>query len=294
MSKGGGQSSAPAKTTTVADVPKRFRPFFDRLVREAESQFETNQQAQVPELGVAPFDPASVAAQNQILQLAGGPISDFSNLLLGTSAQNLTDFLDPNSAVVQNAASAAVNPAIRAFQEQVLPSLERGSVLTGNVGSSRAGVAQGLASDALARNVLDTSAQVTNQAFQTGLDQMVRTLALGPQTLQTALAGPLATAGVGEQRQEQAQRELDTGTAQQIAEQEQGNVALSNFANILFGLPGGSSTVTQTAAQGGGGGIQSAIGLGLQGASLAGRLFPAVSWATPVGAGLGILAGLLG
>lgn len=284
----------PAVSHTTTGPPQEFIPHFEALFNQARSQFDTARQGTAPAYQIAPFDPNQVAGQNQILSMAQGPVNDYVNQLLQSSGTILTDYLTPDNPVVQNAVQAAINPAIRAFNEQVMPGLQGEALLTGNVGSSRQGIAQGNAADALQRNILDTSASVTNQAYQTGLDTLISAMAMAPQIANTALLPGMAQAAVGEQRQEQAQRVADVNRANQFKDLDYQNTALANYANILFGSPYSESSATQSAATGGGSKFGSILGLGMQGASLAGTLFGGATWASPIGAGLGILGGLLG
>ena len=290
----GGKKEKPAVSTTQTDALPRYQEYFNELAKGAQSEFQRASSSPGPNFAgaVAGFDPSQVSGQNRLLGLSAGPLEQFMQTMLGTAGTNLTDFLRPDNPTVQNAVQAALDPVVRTFQQSVLPGLRGEAVLTGNVGSSRQGVAEGLATDALTQNLLNTSAGITNQAFQTGLDQMIRTLALSPQLASASTLPGLIETGVGEQRQQQAQRELEGELAGEVFQEQRGATALSNYANILASLPGGVSTGTQVAARGGSGGAGSAIGLGLQGYKLGTSLFPGLAAAGPVGAGLGILASL--
>jgi hypothetical protein len=292
---GGGEAEPAVTTQTTRPLPE-YQQYFDELARGAQTAYKKQRKGPSPDIasGVAPFDPLQLKGQEGVLSAAGGPLQNFSNALLNAGTMSMTDFLRPDNPMVQNAIDAALNPMARQFTETVLPALEGEAVLSRNVGGSRQGVAEGLAADTLSRNMGEVAAGMSNEAYQAGLDQMMKAMALAPQTAQTGIFPQLAVSAVGEQRQQQDERERGGELAQDVFDYNKRSVALSNYANILSQLPGGVSQGVQQAAEGGGGGVGSAIGLGMQGFSLGSKLFPAMAAAGPVGAGIGIIAGLLG
>jgi len=286
---GGGRKEKPAVTSVVDRPLPEWMPYYEELARGAQQAYRENLNARLPNQLVAGFDPLQVQAQNELAGPAAGAIRNYADLLFGTNRELIPQLLDPNSELVQGAISAAVDPIFRKVSTELLPAVRGSAMLTGNVGSSRQGVAEGLIGEASMREAGNIGARMANDAYQRGLQAYLRILGLAPETAKMAAVPGLIESGVGQQRQQQAQAELEAKNAQETFSQDARDIALANYANILFGLPGGMSQTTAMAARGGGGGLQSAIGLGLQGA----RLGSVLGVGSAVGGGVGLLAGLL-
>lgn len=67
------------------------------------------------------------------------------------------------------ALQAAFQPVVQDFMTQILPGIRGQAVTTNNVGSSRQGIAEGMATDALSRNLLNAGAQAAYQFNQAGM-----------------------------------------------------------------------------------------------------------------------------
>lgn len=165
----------------------------------------------------------------------------------------------PGNPVVQDAISAALQPIQENFERNVLPSINSGAVEAGQVGSSRQGVAQGLAINDLTQNQLNTSRRMMGDFMSQGMDLFSNTLQQQPQLAQLETAPANIVAGIGDQ-----QRALEQGQINADLQRAQFNEnarmrELERFNNILSGSPGGTSS----RSGGGGDPLMQGLGAGL-------------------------------
>ena len=260
-----GGGSQPSTSTTTINNPGQQKlidlgiPFLQ--------QFAANP-PNLPSGGtVAPFDPAQTAGQEQVLGAAapGGSQQTLANTaagganFLGSGAA-----LDPSTnPALQATIDAATKPIQQNLTESTLPAIRSGATGTGQFGGTRQGIAEGLASGRASQAIGATGAGIANQGYQSGLDAMVKNLALIPQTQQAQLAPGLATSGVGDVRQAMSQQLLGE---QNLYEQYPQLLPLllgQSFIGTGAAIPSQGSTTTGTSS-GGNTGLQAA-GLGIQG-----------------------------
>lgn len=80
---------------------------------------------------------------------------------------------DPaNNAYVGNAINSAIRPVTQNFNEQVMPAIRQGAQAAGQMGSSRQGIAEGIAARGYQDTVGDISSNMMNQAYNQGLSAM--------------------------------------------------------------------------------------------------------------------------
>lgn len=119
----------------------------------------------------------------QISQLLSG-VTGQNTQMPGTAAPQIgAGGLDLTSSLQQSLQGGALNPYLgqiadaatrestRQFQTQIMPSINSGAAATGNVGSSRQGVAQGLAAQGLQQQQGDVLAQLYGNAFNQGAQE---------------------------------------------------------------------------------------------------------------------------
>lgn len=159
----------------------------------------------------------NIAAPGQAERIAGvdpitGQSVDVAETLAGLGAT------DPTAAIQQMLTGQAnldtLNPVVenaltrmgQSFSEQFMPQLRSGALSSGQYGSSRQGIAEGLAGDRLAQAMGDVSAGMHNQAYQQA------------QQLMGQAAGQMSNLGVASAQQ---------NAARQLAADQQ------NAANLL-------------------------------------------------------------
>lgn len=240
---------------------------------------------------IAGFDPSQVTGQNMALSGAGT-----QNALAqgGANASNfwMSDgvWRPENNPALQGTIDAATRPIMETLTRSTLPAIRGEAERTGNFGSSRQGIAEGLASQGASQAVGDTAARVANANYQTNVEAQLRALNLLPQTQAAQTAGAQTTSAVGDVRQALAQALLGEQVAgfnyDQIAPYLQSREVLS----FLQGIPGGSVTSTgnSQASTPQRNPFSSALGGAASGAALGSMFGP---WGTGIGAlGGGLLS----
>lgn len=252
-------------------------------------EFLANPPKLFPDRTVQPFTPLEIGAQQSALQAAGAITPninqsiDFSTFLQGPSLNPATN------PALQAATDAAIRPLTQQFEQSIIPSIGNAAELAGQRGSSRQGVAEGIASQSLLQQIGDTSATFQNEAFQSSLDAAVKALIFSPQTLGQAFLPSQITGSIGE-----AQRGLQTAQVGEsadrfLAEQIIPFAAAQDVASLAFGFPGGGGTSTSAINQPGG---TSPLSGALGGALLGSQVGPAFGAGADTSTLLGALAGL--
>lgn len=109
----------------------------------------------------------------------------------------------------QSAVSAATRPVMQNLTENILPSIGAGAQQAGQVGSSRQGIAEGLAMRGAVDKMGDITSQMGNQAYMQGLDTRMGALGMAPQMQNLGFGGANALRQIG--AEEQALRQADIG-----------------------------------------------------------------------------------
>lgn len=229
-------------------------------------------------------------AQNSVRNMVGANGAGFTDSVLGANKFLLNDVLFPGSnPALQGTIDAAINPVQDRLMRNILPSLRSGYTSSDNVGSTRQGIAEGIAVGDFSRNAMDATSTIANNAYNTGLDAMVKTLGLAPATFNAALAPQMALSGVGAQIDNQNQAEINGQITKGMFDTFGPLSYLGNLTNIAGGVPtAGTSTVgTAPAAQGPGFGSKL-----LGGASAGAGLASILGMSSPWGAGIGAILSL--
>lgn len=185
----------------------------------------------------------------QILQAIGGAAGQVKpqiNQTLQQGAQQTApglgfltsgDVLSPGSnPALQGAIEAASRPVVENFQRNVLPSITQEGIASGGYGGTRQGIAEGIAGQALNRQVGDIASTLSNQNYQSGLQAMLGGLntsvaqtgqqvsgQLGAQGAQNQLLGQLISGNLGGQQAAQGwlgQQQAGLGGAQSLLGQQ--------------------------------------------------------------------------
>ena len=105
----------------------------------------------------------------------GANYNDLFNQAMGGNAmQNAIDYATANRGALVD---AALRDSTRQLTEQTLPGINRAASATGNVNSSRAGIADALATRAYGDRAADVSADITNTLMNQSLAQQQRDFA---------------------------------------------------------------------------------------------------------------------
>lgn len=283
--KGGGGSSKTTQTT----VPwTQQQPYLVDLFKRAQEQLDSSDLSYYPNSTVAPVNPLQTQAQNMALQTAMTQQAPFASNTAGANNFLLGPVLDPRSnPSLQMYGNYLTDTMTRAFNEDVLPQIRSGAVAAGQGGSTRQAIAEGIATDRFQQNLGGTLASLYNSAYGQGLDALTRGTALAPQTMGLMQMAPATVSAVGAEQRAFDQAALDDMVARWNFNQSAPWQELSQYAQLVTGGFGGTSTTEQPSAQSNP--LLGAAGGALSGAALAQML----KMSTPWGAGIGALVGLL-
>lgn len=248
-------------------------------------------------LQTQPFNPTQQLAQSQALAAAQGPVSQFTDQIFKNAQFLSGPALSPDTnPYLAQTAEAAIRPVTRALTSEWLPAIRGGAIESNVLGGSRQGLAEGKAIERAATAASDVSGRIYSDAYQQGVNNLVKNMALAPQTASLGLYPSSVIEGVGAQQYglesafgaERYNRNL---TGQQLP-----YLTAKDVLGTALGL-GTGTTATQVG--GAGGGIGSIIGGGLGGAATLGGLagLPGMAalggpWGLAAGAGLGALAAM--
>lgn len=254
----------------------------------------TNFAASVPQRyqgsTVAGFTDPQIAGQNTALTQAQGQTS-LANAGAGTAAS----WLSPNALDVNNNPAIngmiekATRPITQQLLESTLPAIRSGAESTGNFGSSRQGIAEGLASGRASQAVGDATSNIVNSAYQQNVDAQLKALGLLPQTTNNLTTGAITTSGVGDVQQALQQALLNQRVSNFNYDQYAPFLQSQDLVNLLSGIPGGTNVTTANVPQKNP--FTSALGGAATGASLGSAIMPGIG--TGVGAGIGGLLAFL-
>lgn len=284
----GGNSTPQTQTTTVQLSPQQ-QQILD-LAMPGISKFAASVPQRYQGNTVAGFTDPQVAGQNQALTQAQGQTSLANNAAGTTSA-----WLSPEALNVQN--NPAVQQQLDANRQSVtdqllqstLPQIRSGAEATGNFGSSRRGVAEGLASTGASKALASANASTLNNAYNSNVDAQLKALGLAPQTTNNLTTGAVTTSGVGDVQQAMDQALINQNVSNFNYDQYAPFLQSQDLVSLLQGIPGGSTTSTASTPQKNP--FTSALGGAATGASLGSAIMPGVG--TAVGGGLGALLGFL-
>lgn len=245
----GGPSAAPTQESKVVLTPEQEE--LKKLAMPGIREFAAATPERYQDPTVAGFDPSQTAGQEKALAAAGTQSG------LSTSGVNASNYwLSPgaidvnNDPSVRSAIDASVRPITQNLTEQVLPSIRSGSIANGGYGGSRSGIAEGLAAGRASQAVGDTAAKVAEGAREANVKAQLQALQLLPQTEQSTLADATTTSGVGDVRQQQAQRELDARVNNFNFDQYAPFLKSKEIMALLNGIPGASTLTTGSTPSG--------------------------------------------
>lgn len=280
----GGQSQ-PQTTSTTYQLSPEQRQLMN-LAMPGVTNFAANVPQRYQGQTIAGFDPYQVAGQEGALGSAGVQ-TNLARSGAGTSQSWLSpQALDvSNSPIVQGNIQAATRPIWDQLYEGALPQVRDSAERTGNFGSSRQGIAEGVAIGKAAKAANDASAGIVSKAYDTNVDAQMKALGLLPQTTGIQTQGNLTTSAVGDTRQALQQAYLGQDVSNFNYDQMAPFLQSKEILSLLQGLPGGTNLSTASTPQRNP--LTSALGGAAAGASLGSAIMPGAG--TAAGAGLGAL-----
>lgn len=288
--KGGSQKSTTNTTSTPMQTPQ-----FKNLLGGADKWLnEGGLDANYG--GSAGFDPvADMTAQQQSgisgMAQTGASLADLYNGLGGESVGRYLGAYDPKKTGLAAAQGAAAEQAQFDFETGQMGNIRQGATQAGQYGSTRAGIAEGLARGRLAQGIANTNAQMAYQDQQAYNQNQLAALGNLSAITKGLGSGSALEYDAGALQQKQQQAEI-AGQLDKWAYEN--NVDLNNllaYKQLISGDMGGTSSGVSKGPGGGGGGLTA---LGSLGGMAAGAYFGGPSGAAMGGQMGGQIGGLLG
>jgi len=283
-----GGSQQPQTQTTTQELSPEQRELMN-LALPGVKKFAASTPQRYQGSQVAGFDPAQTAGQEGALGSAGVQTS------LARGGAGTSDYwMSPNALDItknpglQGNIDAATRPITQALTEQALPAIRDSAERSGNFGSSRQGIAEGLGSGRASQAIGDATSGIVSKAYDTNVNAQLKALGLLPQTAGIQTAGDITTSNVGDVRQSMAQSLINQDVNNFNYDQLAPFLQSKEIMSLLTGLPGGSTTTTASVPQKNP--LTSALGGAAAGASL-GSMFGPIG--TGIGAGGGALLSFL-
>ena len=267
---GGGGSGGGTQTQVSKPFPEAL-PFVLRTFEEAQKAFENVSQE--------PFQGQLTAAPSP-LQLEGlGTTADLARGFAGSGQPIIDlgkstaagDFLLPGSnPALQPAIDAALRPVTEQFTEQLIPALFSEGISSNAFGGTREDLLKGAVGREFGRATSDTAAKIVFENFvrERALQTQAPQLIAAGQQLELGSPQLLSTVGAAERGFEQ--EELNEAFQQFNLAQAAPFAGLEDFARIIAGAPGSTTTVNTPGPSGFNNVLTGALGGGLTGLSLLG------------------------
>lgn len=245
-SGGGGNTTSTTQNYSPEEAARRAR-VMDEADRIYTTTAPTITNAAYPGAAPVPFSQETLAAQDYAKRYAVGPAVQQAANMNNAVQFGLKDVLFPQTnPALQSSIDAAIRPITQSYTDTggVLSQIRDGAVNSGQFGSSRQAIAEGIAAGRYANTVADTASKMANENYQKGLDTFSRTLAFAPQALQSGLMPSNILSGVGAQSEMQAAQLEDYAANARMWDLNAPWAPLQNYASIVFG-GANPSTVSQ-------------------------------------------------
>ena len=245
MSKSGGTTS-----TTSSTAPATFQqPYIDQMLAESKKLYDSAGPSYFPNSMTAGFTAPETQAQSMLTGAVPGQQQQVANTAL-SNYSTLSNAADVNNnPYLQKAVEGATRPVWQQLTDYAMPQIRRSYEASGGLGSSRQGIAEGLATGRTAQSSLDTAAKMYSDAYGQGLNTQQSALSMAPSVsaLQTASAETLSA--VGAQQREMEQAKINEDVNRYTYNQNLPYNKLTDYANLVTKQLGGTGTSTVTAPE---------------------------------------------
>ena len=239
MAKGG------SNTTTQTSEPWAVqKPYLRNIFSEAERLYTAPGPDYFPGATVAPFAPETELALNAqaARAMAGSPLTQAAGTALGDTLSGR--YLGANP-YLQGAIDSAGRGVVRNYQNAVAPGIDSSFSQAGRYGSGAHVEAQSRAQQNLAQQLADISSGMTYQNHGDERTRMQQAAMAAPAFAQQDYFDIGQLAAVGHAREAMAQNLIDDEVAQFNFAQQLPYNKLAQYAGLIQGNYGGTSTTTQ-------------------------------------------------
>ncbi|WP_119461855.1 hypothetical protein [Rhodospirillaceae bacterium SYSU D60014] len=278
MAKGG------SNTTTQTSEPWSEQiPYLKNIFSEAERLYTAPGPNHFPGTTVAPFAPETELALNAqaARAMAGSPLTRVAGEALGDTLSG--GYLGANP-YLQGAIDSAGRGVVRNYRNAVTSGIDSSFAQAGRYGSGAHVAAHSNAQQNLAQQLADISSGMSYQNYGDERARMQQAATAAPGLAQQDYLDIAQLAAVGRAREGMAQNLIDDQVARFNFAQQLPYNKLAQYAGLIQGNYGGTSTTTQSSGGAG------PLGGAATGFTLGGQV--GGPWGAAIGAGLGGLLSL--
>ena len=227
------------------------------------------------------------------MQQTGANLADIYNGLGSDSISRYLGAYDPSKTGLNDAMSAAAEQATFDFETGQMGNIRQGATDAGQYGSSRAGIAEGLARSRLAQGIASNNAQMAYQDQQSYNQNQLNALGNLSAITKGLASGSGLQYDAGALDQQQQQKEIQGQLDKWAYENNVDANTLLAYKQLISGDMGGTSTSVSKTSGGGGSGLGSALG-SIGGFALGNMIAPGIGGMVGMQAGGSLGAGILG
>lgn len=215
--------------------------------------------------GIAQFNPLETQAQEAYVNTAAPTAAGLAAKSANAQSQMLDPefMLNPNQ-YVHAAADSVTNKVTHNLNENILPGVRSGSTVAGGQysgGSTRQGVAEGLAIDRTNQGLSDSLAEMYLKNYQGGMQTMAQQTNANQGVMGQQAYAPDMLAAVGGQKRALEQASLDEQIAKFYSQQDLELSKAQNLMALIGQMPGAVGTSTVSGAQPGQNPLMMGMGL---------------------------------
>lgn len=245
MPGGGGQTVVRTETQ---EPWEQQRPYLIDTFKQAQDLYRSDTPKQYQGDTLAGFDPSQTAAHKGIIDYVGGPRTTAMQKGAEDALVNTMTGQVP-TAQLAPVLKAMTTEALGNFNNQIMPSIRANQMSYQPGGSSRGDIVTGLAGGAMASQLANNAQKMYYNAFNQAQQNRINSMRMYPSIMSAPLQPMQALYGVGADRQRMSQAVMDNARARWDAEQNKSWNKLGQYANLVRGNFGGTSTSTSPAPQ---------------------------------------------
>lgn len=284
---GGGQNSTSTTQNYSPEEAARRTQVMDKALAVYNSTAPLIASQGFPGAKVVPFSQETLAAQNLAVNNAYGAQQGIEQINQGIN-YGLNGAMDVNNnPYLGKAIDAAIRPITQSYTDTggVLSQIRDGSQDAGQFGSSRQGIAEGIAAGRYANELGDVTSKMTSAAYDKGQDTFARTLMFAPEGIKAGMMPVDWLSGVGAQKEALGQEQAQYASDEQMWGYNSQWAPLNNLANLIYGAGSSQGTTTSQGPKPQRNRLGGATGGAMAGASVGGP------WGAVIGGVLGALMG---
>ncbi len=241
-----GSSDSKSSTTSTTDTgPWRAQaPYLRHGFSEAQDLYNAGQTPYFGFNPVASTSPYQQQGWEQAAQAANNLSPQIGNYMgafgLATSPELLHQSSNP---YLNDAINASSRDAIQQYQREVLPGIRSNSIGLGHgFGSTRTGVAEGIAGEGLLNTIGDISAGMRYNNYNSQLDRITNSAQYLPGLVSSAFAPSAALRDIGQEQRGIEQEGIDADIAEWTYGKEEPWERLSRYLQATSGAWGSYGT----------------------------------------------------